>query len=316
MVQRDFDHGPDPADPVLDEATVLRFVRYTVPSASKVTGINESGGEARAYVIDDRYILKTQRPHRVRPRTSLKKEVVHLLNIAALAPDVYVPRVLGFGGHTGSIEYILMTRIPGVPVRDVALEGQARSRLLVDLGRSLRRLHSLPLRPFEDTGLFPGDKNAEEVRSRLTNGMRRAVDVISTSDEAWTLGISPEAILEKCTSGIDASHIRAALHANPGPEHVFVDPSTLQFQGIIDFGDAYISHPALDMTRWSSLQDRAALIEGYGSEMAVENSFIATWRAVMVSSLMAIVAGLRPGPVSPARRQTALADLQALAVDL
>lgn len=316
IVQGSNNRAADPADPVLDEATVLRFVRETVASASAVTAIDESGGEARAYVIDEKYIFKTQRPHRVRPRTSLKKEVVHLLNVAALAPEVKVPRVLGFGGHAGSVEYILMTRIPGVPARDVALEGEARKAVLEDLGRSLRRLHSIPLRPFEECGLFPGDRDEEAVRVRIAEGLRQAARAIASQRELWPLKIEPEILADRMIRGARDDYTRSALHANPGPEHVFVDPLSLGFQGIIDFGDAYISHPAFDMRRWSSPDDRAALIHGYGSEAKFDNSFFATWRAIIAGGLMAIIAGLGPFPVRPERRQAALEDLQSLASEL
>ena len=37
------------------------------------------------------------------------------------------------------------------------------------------------------------------------------------------------------------------LHSNPGPTQVFVDPANGRFRGLIDFGDSYLSHPALDL---------------------------------------------------------------------
>ncbi len=60
-------------DPVLDIDVILRLVRRHSQNASSVRGVDESGGEARTYVIDDDIIFKTQPPHRLRPRTSLKK---------------------------------------------------------------------------------------------------------------------------------------------------------------------------------------------------------------------------------------------------
>src|SRR5215210_7909429 len=98
----------DPRDPVLDESVVLSLVRRHWPAAGRVTGVDESGGEARTYAIDEDLILKTQRPHRVRPRTSLEKEVFHLEQLASQAPEISVPRVVGYG-RDGAVEYILMT---------------------------------------------------------------------------------------------------------------------------------------------------------------------------------------------------------------
>src|ERR671924_390817 len=105
-VIRPMTHDPDPRDPVLDASVVLRLARRHVPSARAVTAVDESGGEARAYVIDEDLIFKTQRPHRVRPRTSLEKEAFHLDQLARRAPEVSVPRVLGYG-REDSVEYLL-----------------------------------------------------------------------------------------------------------------------------------------------------------------------------------------------------------------
>jgi hypothetical protein len=59
-------------------------------------------------------------------------------------------------------------------------------------------------------------------------------------------------------------------HANPGPPHTFVK-SDNRFSGVIDFGDAYISHPVFDIRRWPT-EDREAIIEGYRGKGDVDNS--------------------------------------------
>jgi hypothetical protein len=71
------------ADPVLSPDTVLALVHRHVPDAAAVTGVDESGGEARAYLVDDDMVVKTQRPHRLRPRTSLAKEAYLLDTLAS-----------------------------------------------------------------------------------------------------------------------------------------------------------------------------------------------------------------------------------------
>jgi hypothetical protein len=58
---------PDVGDPVLSTATVVRLARAHVSRAEAVTGVDESGGEARVYLVDEGVVVKTQRPHRVRP---------------------------------------------------------------------------------------------------------------------------------------------------------------------------------------------------------------------------------------------------------
>lgn len=59
---RDIYLQPGAADDVLANELVLSLVRKHVPNAQAVTAIDESGGEARAYVVDNAFILKTQRP--------------------------------------------------------------------------------------------------------------------------------------------------------------------------------------------------------------------------------------------------------------
>jgi len=104
MPRHDLYSQPDAADPVLDERTVLDLVRRHGVRGAAVTGIDETGGEARVYVIDESLVVKVQRPHRRRPRTSLEKEAFFLRQLAAHR-DIVVPRVLGYGRHD-TIEYL------------------------------------------------------------------------------------------------------------------------------------------------------------------------------------------------------------------
>src|SRR6185436_253377 len=99
------------ADPVLEERTVLAMTRRHGARCSAVISIDETGGEARVYVLDDNLVLKVQRPQRRRPRTSLEKEAFFLHQLAAY-PDIVVPHVLGYGRHE-NIEYLVMTQMPG-----------------------------------------------------------------------------------------------------------------------------------------------------------------------------------------------------------
>ncbi len=316
MMPQDEYMQPDALDPVLDDSVVLAMARTHLASLSVVTAVDETGGEARAYVIDGTHILKTQRPNRLRPRTSLEKAVFYQDVLAREAPEVSVPRILGYG-RKDDIEYVLETRMPGVAMRDVTLDGAARQTLLADLGRFLRRIHSLSLGPFDDGGLFPGDRDESEVGARIVDGLRSAAEANAVRTEDWPFDTKPGLLVERLlVDGWKPDLTRCAVHANPGPEHVFVDPASLRFQGVIDFGDAYTTHPTFDMRRWSSPADRVALIEGYGSEAKLDERFLQTWQAVVVGSLMATIAGLGPGASRPERRQAAVEDLRAVAADL
>ena len=87
---------------------------------------------------------------------------------------------------------------------------------------------------------------------------------------------------------------------------MFVDPSSRKLSGLIDFGDAYISHPSLDLRRWTAPEDCAALLDGYGAEAEVDDAFRL---ALSVGHVVALVETMTR---RPERRQAALDDLRAL----
>ena len=92
-------------DPVLSNERVLGIVNKHI-KAYVVTGVEESGGEARAYYIDSDIVLKVQRPNRVRKRTSLEREVLFLEQLSSYS-EISIPQVFGYGRETDSIEYIV-----------------------------------------------------------------------------------------------------------------------------------------------------------------------------------------------------------------
>lgn len=278
---------PDAPDPVLDDATVLALARRHVPDARAVREVDETGGEARTYAVDEGVIFKTQRPHRLRPRTSQQKEVLFLEQLARV-PDLPVPRVLGYG-REGGVEYTCLTRVPGIAVRRASIAGEPRAAMLRELGRVLRRIHGIPQGEFAASGLFPGDRSPEDLRARLAEGFDDAVAALASAGDAWDLGISPAEVARRALATLPASDVRVALHSNPAPEHTFVDPATGAYTGTIDFGDAYISHPALDLRRWRDPADREALFAGYVAEAPVDDEFVAVWRVAQALADLTVI---------------------------
>jgi hygromycin-B 7''-O-kinase len=209
---------------------------------------------------------------------------------------LHVPRVLGYGREQVAqvaqgagdalggvvVEYTLMTRMPGVAMRRAELDDGARRSVLRQLGMTLRRLHALPLAPFVASGLFPGDQSFVDTQIRFGAYFNELADELRAEQRPWRLPLTPEHMGAKAVASLPRSNERAALHSNPYLEHVFVDPARAVYSGLIDFGDAYISHPALDMRRWNRPADREALLHGYTSEQPVSDAFLATWRAVMI----------------------------------
>jgi hygromycin-B 7''-O-kinase len=294
---------PDAPDPILTDAVVLGLVQRHVPGAQAVTGVDESGGEARSYQVDAGIILKTQRPHRLRPRTSLAKEAAFLSHLAAF-PAIPAPRVLGYG-HAEGIEYLCMTRIPGNAVIRQTIAGSARAGVLQALGQVLHQIHTLPQAPLAASGLFPGDRTADDLRSRLAEAFDEVLAALGRAGDVWQFAASPRRVADAALGALlPAATVFVALHSNPGPEHTFADPVTHIYTGTIDFGDAYISHPALDLRRWKDPSDREALLAGYLAAAPVDATFMGVWRVTQVWADLAAIA------TAPAYRDTAHAHLQ------
>lgn len=274
---------PDAPDPVLDAATVLALARRHVPEADTVLEIEESGGEARTYGVragDRDLILKVQRPPQLRPRTSLEKEAFFLRHLAAVAPDLPVPRVYGYSRDSALLEYTVLTRMPGVALDRAQLTADQEATLLGELGRVLRRIHDLPLAPFYDSGLFLGDYAWAAVQMRIGHGF---LDLAARSTgHRWPLAIPLATLGQQVLRAVPRSDARAALHSNPYREHVFVHPDRGVFSGVIDFGDAYVGHPAFDLRRWHRPAERAALLAGYTAAGPVSAGFLAVRRAVLI----------------------------------
>ena len=285
---KDYYIQPDAPDSVLSEEKVLLLARQFIPGVKAVMAVDETGGEARTYLIDDQLILKTQRPQQLRPRTSLQKEVVFLKQLEEVE-DVSVPRFIGYGHPEPMIEYTLMTRMPGVAFRNASLEGETRHEALKDLGRMLRRIHSIPQESLRESGLFFGDQSPVDVRWRMGSLFDEVAEMIKEEGKAWDYPLSPEMIGRRMMATLPNVHEIVALHSNPGPEHTFVDPATGKLTGIIDFGDAYFSHPVNDLRRYRAPEDRRAVLMGYLESGQVSDDFMAVWRVgCVIADLVAI----------------------------
>jgi hygromycin-B 7''-O-kinase len=302
---------PDAPDPVLPAEVVLALVQRHLPDARSVVAVEESGGEARTYLIDHDVILKVQRPQQLRPLTSLAKEVFFLAQLAALpeARRISAPRVLGHG-TAETIEYTVLTRMPGVALIRTALPAPTRHAVLVELGRTLRRVHALPLEPFVESGIVPGDLAFMDTMTRIAEPLLDRARDVREGRVVWDFPLSIEQIAGRALSSLPHVTERAALHSNPYEEHTFVDPERGVFSGLIDFGDAYISHPALEIRRWNRPADRDAILAGYQAEGRVSDNWLAVWRVLM------IVADVDTMLRVPERAEEARSDLTALLAEL
>jgi Ser/Thr protein kinase RdoA (MazF antagonist) len=275
---------PAAPDPVLDAALVRELAAAHTDLAGSVVEVDESGGEARAYLLEGDVVVKTQRPHRLRPRTSLAKEAALLEQIAGTLGPL-VPRLHGHGRRdttAGVVEYLVMSRMPGRAARHVALDAPARQALARETGRLIARLHAAPTRPLlEREGLVPLDADGAALRRRLEFSFADLGDLLAEHPERWTAPLPLDEAAKKALERLPERFTPVILHSNPGPTHVFCNQKGA-LTGVIDFGDAYASHPALDLRSWPDPADRIALREGYLDQRSPDDGFDAVWTAAMI----------------------------------
>jgi hygromycin-B 7''-O-kinase len=306
---KDYYVQPDASDPVLSADQVLAYVRQHVPGAKFVTCVDESGGEARTYAIDSDLIFKTQRPQQLRPRTSLKKEVLFLKKLEGLE-GLSVPKVIGYGHPEPMVEYTLMTRMPGVAVCNAQLTGETRVDVLKTLGRMLRYVHSIPQAALRESGLFFGDQSPVDVRWRMGSLFDDVAEKIKNERKTWDYPLSPEMIGRRVMATLPDVKELVALHSNPGPEHTFIDPATSQLTGIIDFGDAYFSHPVNDLRRYRAPEDRQAVLAGYLESGPVSSDFMGVWRVgCAIADIVAIAFSQEHQPAASAELNNILEEI-------
>jgi len=255
-------------DPIYDENFIMDIVHCHVPKARALTNIDETGGEARTYTIDDKIILKVQRPQQLRSMTSLEKEVF-FLNQLEKQTDVHVPRVLGYGKE-GALEYICMTKIQGIKAENIKLTANEKTSLLYILGKELRKIHGIDQTSLLNSGLFPCDDPPdlkERIKRRYQNALLKKKDSYGPGKME-----SISASIENELENINDTGLFVGLHVNPYICHILVDEKTHQYSGLIDFGDAYIGHPIFDMWYWK-IKSRKKLMDGYTFEQPVNTAF-------------------------------------------
>ena len=257
-----------PSDPIFDSDFILSIVRCHVPDVKGVVSVDEQGGSARAYHIDDRITLKVQRPHRIKSEFNIQREVF-LLKELEKQGVANVPGTLGYGKQ-GAFEYNCMTKIPGTAVRFAALTPEQRANMLYELGKTLYQIHNIDLGPFNDSSLgWEKYTTAAEIQNRVWHYFNLSISRMSgklTQTQIDDAKTRAGKLICKITEA--SAKIR---HADPSDEHTFVKDG--KFTGVIDFGDAYISHPAFDLRRWPEA-DRPALMKGYLGAGKVEDSFL------------------------------------------
>jgi hygromycin-B 7''-O-kinase len=302
MGRADVYSQPDAPDPVLPAELVRELAAAHLPPAVRLSGgmvVDESGGEARVYLFDRAdaaggIAVKTQRPHRLRPRTSLAKEAALL---AALAGPL-AGRIPAFYGYdavdtaAGPVEFLVLSRVPGRAVVTGGVPEAARAGLVREVAGLLRVVHSVDVGDLRSAGTLPTVDGAAALRARLEPNFADLVEHLAGRPDRWPLEVPPDRVAERALAALPArlDAPPVPLHSNPGPTHVFTDDAG-GFTGLIDFGDAYAAHPALDLRSWPDPADRVLLREAYLDGRAPGAEWDEVWTVAMIYADLGALTG-------------------------
>jgi hygromycin-B 7''-O-kinase len=302
MGRADVYSQPEAPDPVLPAELVREVAGSHLPDEIRLSRgmeVDESGGEARVYLFDRSdaaggVAVKTQRPHRLRPRTSLAKEAALLRALA----EPLAGRIPALYGHAavdtdaGPVEYIVMSRVAGQAVIGRVPPPAARPALFRSVADVLRIFHSLDAGDLQPVGTLPAVVGADGLRARLEPSFADVVEHLETLPGRWPLEVRPARVAERALAALPTrlEQPPVPLHSNPGPTHVFTGPEGA-FTGLIDFGDAYAAHPALDLRSWPDPADRIALREAYLDGRPADAEWDAVWTVAMVYADLGALTG-------------------------
>jgi aminoglycoside phosphotransferase (APT) family kinase protein len=212
------------ADEVGEEAA-LRRVQELLPdlAGARIEPIG-SGWDSHAFVVDDVWVVRV--PRRREAEESLRSEVALLAAISELLPST-----------TPQVERVTEESPICVVTRKIAgAHATGHPRTGAELGRFLATLHRLPA----DSLPLP----AADVRSwRMAHEERRAqfercVFPLLDPDERQRA--------DDLFASVEFDFEPTLVHGDLGPDHLLCQTDG-HIEGIIDWGDARIGDPAIDL---------------------------------------------------------------------
>jgi hygromycin-B 7''-O-kinase len=162
--------------------------------------------------------------------------------------------------------------------------GANRMVVIRQVGELLARLHAVPIASFLDgRDAVPLDRDGADLSGRLASRFGDVAEVLEEHPRRWTFPVPFEAVVATALARLPSTFAPVLVHSNPGPAHVFHD-GVGTFTGLIDFGDSYLSHPAMDLRSWPDPADRIALRDAYLGGRPPSNGFDAVWTATMMAA--------------------------------
>ena len=254
---------PWDADRPLDAGQVRASIESQFPGLdARAISFLGSGWEFDVYVTADGWCFRF--PRRVEYSTLFDVEAETLGLVApVLGPDIAVPLVELRGSPGPSFPYPFAGHrvVPGIPANDP--HAPSSSKLALELGFALQRLHAVPEERASAAGLsLDGEGSAEWLEETL-------------GDAPHLEGVSPT--VDAALRWLRKVHAVPQPYAGPPrlvhndlcPEHLLVDAHSGSLLGVIDWTDAALGDPVVDFIV-------PALWRGLGFVRSVLDSYVET----------------------------------------
>jgi aminoglycoside phosphotransferase (APT) family kinase protein len=239
-------------------AHVPELLGVSVETATEIEG----GWDYVVFEVNGAWIVRI--PRRTEVEGWLRKEIRLLPAISPLLP-LPVPRFEVVVDGDEAQPFVAYRKLPGRAL-DAALRGTVDAPSLgAALGSFLAALHAFPVpRATRFTRADPESQGWLEQQEELRERSAREVYPLLEPDERTRA----DRVFEEYFSSVDDIS-PALVHGDLGPDHVLCSTHTVT--GVIDWSDATIGDPAIDLawpTHATPREFAEALLEAYGPDSA------------------------------------------------
>lgn len=177
-----------------------------------------------------------------------------------LSTPIPRPEYISDGVEALPLPFFAYRKLDGVPLEQAGASDDERREIAAQVGRFLRELHSFPTERAAALGVPVYSAESwrafyEEFRAQCD----RRFGPLLTKHEGERVADFWAAFLD---DDRNFSFAPALVHADLGPDHILVSTETGKVSGVIDFGDARVGDPAIDIVGLHRIQEAA--MEGYG----------------------------------------------------
>lgn len=228
------------------DATTVRELLKTVRQHVTEWDVRylSEGWDNRLYLVNEELVVRVAK---TLPGTNqLLREAAVLSKLAPMLP-LKVPRPAFIHPPSDTFPFAAMGYylLPGGSLRDADATPDHIGSLAPHLARFLTRLHAVPVDLARSWGVSEFTPSAWLASHDAL--VQDTIDVLGERLKSSTFRCFLDWWMEYRNDPVAVSYTPRFIHGDLACEHVLVDRETWQITGVIDFGDAQIADPALDL---------------------------------------------------------------------